>query len=128
MAAPSLVPLPGQFAGAPGVLRESFEADLYDNDRATRQTVEAMAGHIRACASDPYIRWCAADAMNTWGRQGSETDYARRAAWACWWWVKSNLRFAQDDEQLLRLLNERDQLELLITPSVMVRLQSRAGD
>lgn len=126
----SALPLPGQFEGTPGVYRQSVQADLYDNDRATRQTVEAMAQHIRYCASDPYIRWAASDALRTWGHISARAGGVDQStvAWACWWWVKSNVRFAQDDEQLLRLLNERDQLELLITPSVMVRLESRAGD
>lgn len=142
------IPLPGQFEGTGGVHRSSFQADLYDNDRATSQTVRAMSQHIRDCASDPYIRWAAHDAIDTWGKavpagfaaaagiqQGDGREMAanaakdaRRAAWACWWWVKHNCKFVQDDEQLLRLLNERDQLELLITPSVMVRLAQRQGD
>jgi hypothetical protein len=128
---PVPVPVAGEFNGTPGVYRQSVQADLYDNERAAQQTVEAMARHIRYCATDPYIRWVASDALGSWGNTsglGMSGDGRSRAAWSAWWWAKQNVKFMQDDAQLLRLLNERDQLELLITPSVMVRLETRQGD
>jgi hypothetical protein len=98
---------------------ERFQADLHDSDRATQQTVERMAKHIRECASDPAVVGAARAAL----RFGTDP------AWSVWWCVKHALTFKQDDELLGRLLNDHDsQLELLISPSVMVRMNSKQGD
>lgn len=105
---------------------ERFQADLNDSDVATRQTVERMAQHVRTDSADPLVEWCAQDARR---RFAGSVPSRRSDAWAAWWFVKHCVKFEQDDSLLSRLLNDHDQqMELLISPAVMLRMQSRRGD
>jgi len=45
-----------------------------------------------------------------------------------WEWVKRNIRFESDESQLARMLGRHDELELLISPSVLLRARDKAGD
>ena len=47
---------------------------------------------------------------------------------ACWWWAKHQLKFVHHSALILVWLNERDQLQLLIEPSVLVRMRQMRGD
>jgi hypothetical protein len=117
-----------EVAGVGSVGIERFQASLDNPDLATVQTVRAMCGHIRACAADPVVLACAQQALQQFGGLGAGLPREIAAADACWWWVKHRVRFVQDDDAIQALLNERYQLELLVTPSVLVRMARPGGD
>lgn len=96
-----------------------FQADYLDTERATEQTVQAMCQHIRECAGDPEIAAIVA---------GYSYLDARRHCARLWLWCKQYIRFVSDEEQLKKLLGRTDELELLISPSVLVRARVREGD
>lgn len=131
MASPSEPTLVGSLHGLP-VYRESFPAEPSD-DNTTAKTVQAMAGHIKGCARDPAIQAMASRALTSWGGVGvragqNQWSLRRRQAWACFWAVKHSLRFEHHEAQLAQLLNEPGQQQLLIAPSVAVRMDRPAGD
>ena len=106
-----------------------------DPDEATAQTVRIMCRHIEKSAADPLLKACARSAVAQWrggpafaasGRDPS-TD-ARAIAESIWWWAKHQLKFVHHAALILAWLNERDQLQLLIEPSVLVRMQQMRGD
>jgi hypothetical protein len=96
---------------------ERFQGDLYDSDKATAETVACMCRYIQEAQNDPEVFRAAQEAM-AWG---NPVDGA-------FWWAKHHIRFVQDHELISRLLNERDQLEMLVTPAVMVRSSQPQGD
>lgn len=104
---------------------ERLQASLDDSDLATEQTVERMTQHIRDCANDPVVIAAARKALATFGagRPGR-----RDAAWAVWWSIKHALTFAEDDQLLRGLTPNPPELELLVSPSVMVRARNPRGD
>lgn len=101
------------------VLISELQADLADSDVSTAQTVNAMAAHIRAALSDPVVQRVALTLAG-----GSRRETAARV----WAWIKQNVRFVSDEEQLERLLGRADELELLISPPVLLRARVRQGD
>lgn len=92
------------------------QADYLDTERSTAQTVQEMCGHIRAAAGDPLVRAVALEVVD-----GDPLQ-------SVWAWCKKNIRFVTDEEQLEKLLGRRDELELLISPSVLMRARDRQGD
>lgn len=119
-----------------------------DPDEATAQTVEQMCRQIRTSAQDPLVRRCAQNAVDKFrggplwaiagidpfsdaaGRNAAVSDATRSQAIAesCWWWAKHNLRFVHHDELIEVLLGEVGQLQLLISPDVLVRMRRMEGD
>ena len=106
-----------------------------DPDEATAQTVRIMCQHIAKSAQDPLVKACARSAVGQWrggpvfastGRDPS-TD-PRAIAESAWWWAKHQLKFVHHSKLILAWLNERDQLQLLIEPAVLVRMQTMLGD
>lgn len=95
------------------------QATYQNTDASTAETVQDMCGHIRAALQDFVVLRIAADLGG-----GSR----REIAVAVWTWLKRNVRFVEDEEQLWRQLGRRDELELLISPSVLVRAQDKQGD
>ena len=96
---------------------ERYQGDLENSDRATAETVACMCKYISDAQNDPGV-WAAAGEAQRWGS----------AAAGAFWWAKHNIKFVQDDLLVARLLNETDQLELLVTPPVMVRSSRPQGD
>lgn len=88
--------------------------------QVTARTVQKMASHIRASLADPLVRETAASILKACGDQWSGAGV--------WYWVKQHVRFVQDDELILRLFNERDHFELLISPPVLLRMSDPQGD
>ncbi len=95
-------------------------ADYRDTDRSTQQTIQAMCEHIKDAVSDPEVQRIAELAAAGGGR--------REIAAAVWAWLKNNIQFVTDDQLLLETSGRRDELELLVSPSVMVRMQRPRGD
>lgn len=114
----------GVSCSAPPLAVDREQAPLNDSDSATARTVRQMVRHITAGASDPEVlRWVALSQVYL---PAGASAYAR--AWCWFWWVKSHVRFVSDEDSILRYFGESEQLELLISPAVMVRMDDPAGD
>ena len=105
---------------------ERYQGDLENQDHATAQTVGLMAQQIRKCAEDPVVQSAARNALLKYS-QGQAGEYA--ACWATWWSIRHTLKFVSDDS-LLRYIPTPNppELELLVSPSVMVRARNPQGD
>ena len=104
---------------------ERLQASVDDPDLATEQTIDRMVQHIRDCANDTVVIAAARKALDTFGAGGLGR---RNAAWAVWWSVKHALMFVEDDQLLQGLTPNPPELELLVSPSVMVRSREPRGD
>lgn len=105
---------------------ERYQADLEDQDHATAQTVGLMAQEIHKCSQDPAVQAAARNALLKYshGRAGA---YA--ACWAVWWSIRHTLKFVSDDSLLRNIPTPNPpELELLVSPSVMVRSRNPQGD
>lgn len=105
------------------VLISEKQADYQDTERSTAQTVAAMGAHVKDSVRDPEVRRVAAECLRS-ARSHSVPDLAR----AAWQWCKSNIEFVPDEVQLYQLLGRTGELELLISPAVMVRTRIKKGD
>jgi hypothetical protein len=107
-----------------------------DSDTATAQTIEIMAGHVRAAAVDGQVVNCARNAVSQFSGlgQGSGTAAdprslnARAVAGAAFWWCKVYVRFVHHDFIISRRLGESGHLQGLISPEVLVRMENPEGD
>lgn len=95
-----------------------------DSATATAQTVRKMCEHIRAAVHDPVVIQAARRAA---AAAGADSSPARLAV-AVFMAVKHTVRFVHDDVLIRALLNESNQLELLISPPVLLRMRQPAGD
>lgn len=100
------------------------QADFQNTDVATAQTVAVMVEHIKQAARDPIVTLSVLDAI---GNPDVASD-SRRAVGAWWHWIKRRVQFEPDETLIERYLQESDQLELLISPSVLLRMARPAGD
>jgi hypothetical protein len=103
-----------------------------DPDTATAETIAVMVDQIRQSTNDPLMREIAQDALKRWGNVaalgGPSSINAGVIAWAVWWYAKHNLKFVHHEKQIWAWFGERDQLQLLIEPSVLVRMKQWEGD
>jgi hypothetical protein len=112
-----------------------YQADLTDNDRATGQTVELMAGRARESARDPLVQRAANLAVKQY-RGGPLYGLTGRDPWSdpqalaesCWWLAKDNIKFVHHNELIATWWNERDQLQLIISPEVLLTMERMKGD
>lgn len=102
----------------PAIQVTESQADVSNNDIATAQTVRAMGALIREAGRDFLVRRLAVEAVTN-GPLIPKDEAAIAAA--IWQWCKNNITFVSDESQLKRLMNREGELELLISPSVMVR-------
>jgi hypothetical protein len=100
-----------------GVSFERFQGSIEDPDLATAQTVGLMCGYISEAAGDPLVQLAARLSL-AWGDPCS----------GAFWDAKHRIEFKSDQALMLRLLNEGDNLELLIHPSVIARWRKPQGD
>jgi hypothetical protein len=107
----------------PRVLLERHPA-AEDSDSATSQTIELMCRYIRESVDDPAIRLAAQYAWQHFG--GGSPDPAMKA-WAVFWFVKHNVKFVVDEAPMFRL-GEANQQDLLISPSVLIRMDKPQED
>lgn len=110
----------------PPVLISERQADYQDTEKSTAQTVEMMCQHIRDGLRDPEVMRAAIDAVNESGINGCRTR--EQFATAVWAWCKRNIEFVQDEQQLAEQLGRANELELLIAPAVLVRMDQKRGD
>lgn len=103
-----------------------------DPDTATSQTVELMCRQIHKSARDPLVQHCAQSAVNQFrggplfavaGLDALNDERSRSQALAdsCFWWAKHHLKFVHHSRLIEVWFGERDQLQLLISPDVLVR-------
>ena len=105
---------------------ERYQGDLADQNHATAQTVGLMAEQIRQSAKDPAVQAAARNALLKYS-QGRTGAYA--ACWAVWWSIRHTLKFVSDDSLLRNIPTPNPpELELLVSPSVMVRSRNPQGD
>ena len=112
-----------------------YQADIADPDVATAQTVQLMARQVNQAAGDPLVKQVAGDAVKQW-RGGPLYGLSGRDPWAdplamaesCWWYAKHHVKFVHHNELIAVWFNERDQLQLLISPEVLVRMRRMEGD
>lgn len=122
---------------SPEFLRRAkrYQADLNSSDRATAQTVSVMAEQIHKAAGDPLVKQSARDAVKQWrggplfGMSGRDPFAdALALAESCWWYAKHNVKFVHHNELIAVWFNEHDQLQLLISPEILVRMNRMQGD
>jgi hypothetical protein len=111
----------------PAVVVSRYQADMQDQDHATAQTVGLMADQIRTCAEDPVVQAAARNALTKYCRRGQAGRFA--ACWSVWWSIRHTVKFVSDDSLLRSIATPNPpELELLVSPSVMVRARSPQGD
>ena len=118
-----------------------FRVDRYqshidtDPDRATAQTVELMCRIIDRAAGDPVLKAAARDAVRRfkggllyWLSRRDPFLHPGAIAESVWWWAKHVLKFVHHDGLIQVWFNERDQLQLLIGPDLLLRMEKPRGD
>jgi hypothetical protein len=108
--------------GGPVLTRE--QAPLNDSEASTVQTVAKMAEHIRNSAGDPAVKWCAHQAAKSCGPGAPASALAR----AVFYFLKSRVRFRTDDDLIALMRIGQDELELLVSPPVLLRHPKPEGD
>lgn len=102
-----------------------------DPDTATAETVELMCRYANQSAGDPLVQRAANDAVRRYRGgplySGAGAD-PRAIANSVWWYTHSNLKFIHHDDMIRAMWNEPGQLQLLISPEVLLRTQRPAGD
>jgi hypothetical protein len=119
----------------PGLNITRYQADLEDSDRATAQTIQLMREQIDRASKDPVLCAAARDAVRRFRggplyvRAGVNPWTSPQAiAESAWWWVKHALRFVHHNGLIQVWFNERDQLQLLISPDLLLRMKDPRGD
>lgn len=97
-------------------------------DGATKRTVEKMAQYIREAANDPAIRALAVQACNSFAQSPGGALTPEQKCWAVFWYVKHNVRFEQDEKTMLEVGVSNQEQDLLIHPSVLVRMKDPRED
>lgn len=119
----------------PGLSITRYQGDLSNPDVATAQTVEVMCEQIQKAAQDPLVAKAARDAVNRF-RGGPLYASAGINPWrnqcaqaeSVWWWCKHVLKFQHHDGMIAVYFNEFDQLQLLISPDLLLRMSDPRGD
>ena len=107
----------------PAVLtREQAPADT---EASTAQTVDRMAQHIRNSAGDAAVVWAAHKALASAGGENSRASDRCRAVFN---FLKAHVRFQTDDQLISLWCLGQDELELLVSPPVLLRSKSPVGD
>jgi hypothetical protein len=107
-----------------------MQADPHDSDVATAQTIGVMCQHIRAAAKDPLVASTARAADAMWNPEGARPDSFVRLPRGCgvFWWVKHAVKAVPHSRFKALLAAYPGKRQLLIAPSVVLRLPSPAGD
>lgn len=133
-------PFAAELAGSPPIGSPDFWARPYrvsassDPDTATAQTILIMSGHVRAAAGDALVRDTARGAFSQFGGLSgydlarSPELTARAIAEAAFWWCKVYVRFVHHEFIIRQRLGESGHLQGLISPEVLVRMDSPEGD
>lgn len=110
------------YAGSNVILTRE-QAPIGDSESSTRQTVERMAQHIRNSANDHAVASAA--------RQAAGACKSNRPSDLCsavFYYLKSRVKFVTDDDLISALHMGQDELELLVSPPVLLRANHPRGD
>jgi hypothetical protein len=109
---------------SPEFLRRALRVPADRNpDAATAQTIAIMCGHIHTSATDSLMSYTAMMAINDYLNEQMEPfEDASTVAKALWWYAKTRLRFIHHSRLIKDWFGELDQLQLLIEPSVLLRM------
>jgi hypothetical protein len=124
--------IPWRADGYECITRE--QSDLSNPDRATAQTMRRMAQLTSESIATPRLHQFARKCAVTWrggppyGGRAINWDDERQLACSIWYGVNSSMRFVEHSEQIRALLNERDQLQLLISPDHLLSKRRPQGD
>lgn len=110
-------------SASPRVVFESQPAGE-SSDTSTVRTVQMMCDYVRQGVDDPAVQSAARYAFDHFacGRR----DPAM-LAWAVFWYVKHCVSLRQDEVTMFRI-GAQNQFDLLIAPSVLVRMKDPAED
>ena len=124
--------IPWRQGGYECITRE--QSDLTNPDRATAQTIGRMAQLTSESISTPRLDNFARKAALSWrggplyGGRPINWDDEKQLTCSVWCGVNSHLKFQEHSEQIRALLNERDQLQLLISPDLLLSKRRPSGD
>jgi hypothetical protein len=106
-----------------------------DPDTATAQTIQKMCELVRQASGDCLVQASAQRAVEylrggpAWAHLGLDPfAHPQLIGESCWWYAKHAVKFVHHSEQIWKWLGERDQLQLLISPDVLVRMRTPEGD
>lgn len=93
-----------------------------------------MCEHIRRSSRDPVLARVAVQAVRQHrggplyvGRPIDLRD-PRIVAESCYWFAKHHMRFVLHDEMIRVMFGEHDQMQLLISPALLIRMRKMEGD
>lgn len=95
-----------------------------DTDTATRQTIEQMCYLIRGAIADEEVRRVAEHIRR---RLTCNSSSPAAICWGVFWWVKHSIKFRTDEGTMFRVGRPNEQ-DLLISPTVLVRMKDPAED
>jgi hypothetical protein len=104
-----------------------FQASLSDPWDATHQTVQYMARLIHDSEADSIINNAAQSALRRFGVMADVSTPAGRAA-SVWWFAKRAIKFVHHQKLLRAWLGKADELQLLISPDVLLKMEQPKGD
>jgi len=110
-------------ANVGGTVLTREQAPIADSEASTRQTVERMAQHIRESANDQAVASAARQAAGAAG-SNRPSDLCS----AVFYYLKSRVHFVTDDDLIAAMNFGRDELELLVSPPVLLRAKQPRGD
>ena len=103
---------------------DGFEqASLFDSDEATAQTVRYMGRLVRHSLSDPVVANAWRDAWTRFGKlaNGDEAQVA-------WWYARHLVKFVHHQRMLVHWMGKPNELQLLISPEALLKMERPAGD
>lgn len=95
-----------------------------DSDSLTKITVAKMCEYIRSSAADPHVIGAAQYAAQRFGRGVNDPA---SFAWGVFWFLKHRVRRVLDEGNMFRV-GEQGASDLLIAPSVLLRMANPAED
>lgn len=96
--------------------------DPDNSDRSTADTVAMMGTHVRNAAGSIQIKQALQEAGV--GTQDSDDEAIKKI----FHFIKSNVQFIEDETQLALMFGQPEGKELLITPQVLLGMNSPKGD
>jgi hypothetical protein len=124
--------IPWRDSGYECITRE--QSDLTNPDRATAQTIARMAQLTSESIGTPRLHSFARSSAQRWrggpvykGRAVNWED-ERQLSCSIWYGTNSSMKFVEHSAQIRALLNEQDQLQLLISPDLLLTKRRPAGD
>ena len=99
------------------------QASLEDPDEATAQTVRFMADLVKHAQSDPIVGQAWQDAWNRFRQIAFQDEIV-----CVWWYARYLVKFVHHQELLRDWLFKMDELQLLISPEALLKMQDPKGD